>query len=152
MLITIEDVEELARADDFSLRGCAAILMWQWAESIPGRVPIPLVARLALPSTEDWYVQSPARCAAKQLLLSRAAARAIFDRMAASRDRHDRDYAVSDLIQVAAIEPRAVPRDLVRKLARDEDQAVATQATELLRALNGLTDSDRVNYYARFGI
>jgi hypothetical protein len=152
MLISVEDVEVLARAADFSLRGCAAILLWQWAESIPGRVPIPLLGRLTLPSTEDWYVQSPARCAAKQLLLRREVARTIFDRMAASRDRTDRDYAVSDLRQVAAVEPRAVPRDLARKLANDEDEAVAVEAIELLRALSGLTDKDRLDYYGGFAV
>jgi hypothetical protein len=152
MLISVEDVEVLARAADFSLRGCAANLLWQWAESIPGRVPIPLLGRLTLPSTEDWYVQSPARCAAKQLLLRREVGRTIFDRMAASRDQNDRDYAVGDLRQVAAVEPRAVPRDLARKLANDEDEAVAAEAIELLRALNGLTERDRLNYYGGFAI
>lgn len=152
MLISVEDVEVLARAADFSLRGCAANLLWQWAESIPGRVPIPLLGRLTLPSTEDWYVQSPARCAAKQLLLRREVARTIFDRMAASRDRTDRDYAVGDLRQVAAVEPRAVPRDLARKLANDEDEAVAVEAIELLRALSGLTDKDRLDYYGGFAM
>jgi len=152
MLISVEDVEVLTRAADFSLRGCAANLLWQWAESIPGRVPIPLLGLLTLPSTEDWYVQSPARCAAKQLLLRREVARTIFDRMAASHDRTDRDYAVGDLRQVAAVEPRAVPRDLARKLAHDEDEAVAAEAIELLRALNGLTDRDRLDYYGGFAI
>lgn len=152
MLVDIEDVETLARAAGPSLRGSAAVLLWQWAESIPGRVPVPLLGRLTQPSTEDWYVHSPARCAAKQLLLSRPAARAIFDRMAASHHRDDRDYAVSDMREVAAIEPRAVPRDFVRKLARDEDKDVAARAIKLLRMLDDLTDSDYWNYYHRFGI
>lgn len=72
--------------------------------------------------------------------------------MAASRDRHDRDYAVGDLQAVAEIEPRAVPRDLARKLARDEVQDVAARGVVLLRTLEGLTDRDRVRYYHRFGI
>ena len=152
MLVNIEDVETLARAAGSSLRGCAASLLWQWAESIPGRVSVPLLGRLTQPSTEDWYVHSPARCAAKQLLLSRASARAIFDRMAASHHRDDRDYAVADMREVAAIEPRAVPRDLVRKLAHDEDKDVAAQAIELLRSVDDLTDNDYWNYYHRFGM
>jgi hypothetical protein len=152
MLIETEDVERIADADASSLRGCAALLIWQWAESIPGRVPIPLLCKLTQPSTEDWYVHSPARAGARQLLLSRAAARAVFDRMAASRDRHDRDYAIDDLREVAMIEPRAIPLDLARKLARDEDQGVAERGIELLRVLDGLTDDDRISYYHRFGI
>jgi hypothetical protein len=151
-LIKIEEVEALAGSADFSVRCSAAVLLWQWAESSPGRVPIPLLSKLALPSTEDWYVHLAARAGAKQLLLRRAAARAIFDRMAASRDPSDRDWAVADLLAVAKAEPRAVPPDLARKLARDEDTSVATRATNLVRALDGVGDDERWSYYHRFGM
>ncbi|MEU9453716.1 hypothetical protein [Streptomyces sp. NPDC048277] len=93
MLIEIEDVKNQAVSADFSLRSSAAVVMWQWAESIPGRVPIPLLGRLSQPSTEDWYVHAAARAGANQLLLHRAATRAVFDRMAASRAQDDWDYA-----------------------------------------------------------
>jgi hypothetical protein len=79
MLIKIEDVEALAQSAHFCLRSGAATLLWQWAESNPGRVPVPLLSKLALPSTQDWYVHAAARAGAKQLLLRRAATRAIFD-------------------------------------------------------------------------
>jgi hypothetical protein len=151
-LIKIEEVEALAESADFSVRCSAAVLLWQWAESSPGRVPIPLLGKLALPSAEDWYVHHAARAAAKQLLLRRAAARAIFDRMAASRDPHDRDWAIADLLAVAKTEPRAVPPDLARKLASDEDTSVAARAAKLLRALDGIGDDQRWNYYHRFGM
>lgn len=152
MLIDIEDVERLARSAVTAHRICAACLLWQWAESNPGRVPIPLLGRLTQPSGEDWYVFSPARAAARQLLLSREGARAIFDRMAASQDRHDRDYAVGDLLEVAMVEPRAVPRDLAVKLARDEDKGVAERGVELLLMLQGLPNEERSGYYHQFGI
>jgi hypothetical protein len=42
-LITIEDVEALSQSADSSVRCNAAVLLWQWAESSPGRVPIPLL-------------------------------------------------------------------------------------------------------------
>lgn len=145
-------VEALARSADFSLRSSAAVLMWQWAESIPGRVPVPLLARLTQPSTEDWYVHAAARAGAKQLLLRRAAARAIFDRMAASRDRDDRYYAVADLLEVAEVEPRAVPADLARKLAADQDESVAAGAAKLLRAVRGVGEDERRKYYGSFGM
>lgn len=151
-VIKIEDVESLARSAEFSLRSSAAVLMWQWAESIPGRVPIPLLGRLTQPSAEDWYVHAAARAGAKQLLLRRAAARAIFDRMAASHDQADRDYAVADLLEVAAVEPRAVPADLARKLAHDSDGSVAARAAELLRAVGGVEEADRTKYYGGFGM
>jgi hypothetical protein len=152
MLVKIEDVEALARSADFSLRSSAAVLMWQWAESAPGRVPIALLGKLAQPSTEDWYVHAAARAGAKQLLLRRAAARAIYDRMAASHDRVDRDYAAGDLLEVAQAEPRAVPADLARKLADDRERSVATQGVELLRAIDAISDDERTRYYSSFGM
>jgi hypothetical protein len=152
MLIEIDEVEALARSDHFYLRSSAAVLLWQWAESIPSRMPVPLLGKLTLPSTEDWYVHAAARACAKQLLLRRAAARAIFDQMAASPDPDDRDYAVADLLEVANTEPRAVPIDLARKLARDEDTSVAARATELLRSLGDIGEDDGRNYYHGFGM
>ncbi len=152
MLVKIEDVEALARSADFSLRSSAAVLMWQWAESAPGRVPIALLGKLAQPSTEDWYVHAAARAGAKQLLLRRAAARAIFDRMAASHDRNDRDYAIADLLEVARTEPCAVPADLARKLASDPDESVAARAAELVRAVDGIGEDERRKYFSSFGM
>jgi hypothetical protein len=150
MLTKIEDVEALARSTDFSLRSSAAVLLWQWAESTPGRVPVPLLARLTQPSAEDWYVHAAARAGAKQLLLRRSAARAIFDRMAASRDQEDRHYAATDLLEVAEIEPRAVPADLAQKLARDHDKSVAAQAAKLVSAIKDVGEDERGNYYGPF--
>lgn len=111
-----------------------------------------MLARLTQPSTEDWYVHAAARAGAKQLLLRRAAARAIFDRMAASRDREDRDYAVADLLEVAEVEARAVPVDLARKLAADQDDSVAGRAAKLLHVIRGVGDDERRNYYGPFGM
>jgi hypothetical protein len=152
MLVALEEVEELTASAGFSLRSCAAVLMWQWAQSMPGRVPVSLLARLTLPSKEDWYVHAAARAGAKTLLLRRAAARAIFDRMAASRDREDRDYAAVDLLQVAAVEPRAVPADLAHKLAEDRDEGVAARGAEIVRAIEHLGKRETLGYYMRFGM
>jgi hypothetical protein len=68
-LVGIALVEDLASSDDFSLRSCAAMLLWQKAEIGPHQVPLPLLGRLARPATEDWYVQAPAMAAVKQLML-----------------------------------------------------------------------------------
>jgi hypothetical protein len=154
-LITIEDVEALDNAEQApgnAPRGSAAVLLWQWAESSPGRVPVPLLSKLAQPSRQDWYVHSPARAGAKQLLLVRPSARAVYDTMATSQDINDRHYAVSDLIQVAEVELRAIPIDLARKLAFDHDTSVAARGAELLLMLSGITDDDRWNYRHRFGL
>jgi hypothetical protein len=72
--------------------------------------------------------------------------------MAASRDPNDRDYAVADLLEVAEIEPRAVPPDLALRLARDEDKSVASRAAKLLRALDGIGENERWNYYGPFSM
>ena len=151
-LVTLEEVEGLTTSTHSSLRSCAAVLMWQWAQSLPGRVPVPLLTRLTLPSKEDWYVHAAARCGAKTLLLRRAAARAIFDRMAASRDKEDRSCAATDLLQVAEVEPRAVPADLARKLARDRDADVAEWGAKVVRAIEGLGERGSLDYYMPFGM
>jgi hypothetical protein len=151
-LVTVEEVEELTTSTNRSLRSCAAVLMWQWAQSLPGRVPVPLLTRLALPSKEDWYVHAAARAGAKTLLLRRAAARAVFDRMAASHDKEDRSCAATDLLQVAEMEPRAVPADLVRKLARDRDAVVAEWGAKVVRAIEGLGERGNLDYHMPFGI
>jgi hypothetical protein len=132
-LISIDAVERMARSDRNSLRISAAVLLWQWASAVPGRVPIPLLARLT----------APARAGAKQLLLARGAVRTVFDRMVSSRDRDDRAYAATDLLEVARIEPRAVPVDLARTLAHDRDEAVAARGAELLGALQAVDDAAR---------
>ena len=152
MLIKTEDVETLARSADFSLRSSAAVVLWQWAASVPGHVPVPLLARLTQPSTEDWYVHAAARAGAKQLLLRRAAARAIFDQMAESLDRDDRDYAAADLLEVAKVEPRAVPVDLAQKLARDDDKFVAARGAELVRTIEDVGEDGPWNYHGPFGM
>lgn len=149
-LLSIDDVDVLARSADSALRISAAVLLWQWATSRPDRVPIPLLGRLTQPSTEYWYVHAAARAGAKQLLLSRGAARAIFDRMAASQDPDDRHAAATDLLEVARIEPRAVPAELARRLAHDQDMAVATQAAALLRMVEAVEENERENYYGQF--
>ena len=151
-LVTVEEVEGLARSDNFSLRSSSAVLMWEWAISFPGRVPVPLLGRLTRPSREDWYVHAAARAGAKQLLLTRRTARAIFDRMAASQDGDDRSYAAADLLEVARVDPRVVPIDLARRLAHDHDKAVAKRGVELLRLLEGLKPSERMRVHGMFGI
>jgi hypothetical protein len=151
-LIRAEEVEAFARSKEVALRMSAAMLMWQHAESDPGRVSISLLGRLAHPSKEDWYVQAPARAAAKQLLLRRAATRAIFDRMAASHDVDDREYAARDLLEVAEVEPRAVPRDLAERLAGDREEVVAALGTSLRRALEDLDAEAHRKYFGAFGL
>jgi len=151
-LVAVEEVEGLARSDNFSLRSSSAVLMWEWAISFPGRVPVPLLGRLTQPSREDWYVHAAARAGAKQLLLTRQAARAIFDRMAASQDGDDRSYAAADLLEVARVDSRVVPIDLARRLAHDRDKAVAKRGAELLHVLEGIKPSERMRAHGMFGM
>ena len=145
-LVTIEEVEELTTSTHVR---CAVRCM---ADVAVGAVPArprarAAVGRLTLPSKEDWYVHAAARAGAKTLLLRRAAARAIFDRMVASRDPEDRSYAANDLLQVAEVEPRAVPADLARKLSRDRDKDVAATGAKIVRVIEGLGERGNLDYY-----
>lgn len=151
-LVKVDVVEAMATAGDFTLRSSAAVLLWQWAETNPGRVPLALLGRLARPTAEDWYVHSAARAGAKQLMLRRASARIIFEVMAASQDPVDRQYAVSDLLEVARQEPRAIPAELAESLANDTDDSVTSSAAELVHAIAHVDDQDRQRYYSAFGM
>lgn len=103
------------------------------------------------PSPADGaHAASPA--AGPSSLLHRAAARAIFDRTAASRDRDDRDYAVADLLAVAEVERRTVPTDLARKLADDPDKGVAARGAKLVRAVSVLGEHRDTGFYSQFGM
>jgi hypothetical protein len=72
--------------------------------------------------------------------------------MAASSDGDDRHYAVGDLLEVAEIEPRAVPGDLAEQLAADQDESVAAEAAKLLRAIRDVDEAERRKYYGQFGM
>ena len=142
-LIGNDVVEELGNSDDFTTRSSAATLLWDRAEVAPDSVPLGLLGRLALPSTEDWYVQAPAMAATKQLLLHRRAARIVLDTLAASVYADDRYAVAAALLDVASIDATAVPRDLAEKLAHDRDHLVATKAREVIAALGDCTDDGR---------
>lgn len=118
----------------------------------PGRVPVALLGRLARPATEDWYVHAAARAGAKELMLRRASAQIIFEFMAASEDPVDRQYAVTDLLEVARQEPRAVPLKLAHSLSNDSDDTVASKALELMDAIAHVDDEERRRYFGAFGM
>lgn len=134
-LITNEKVEALVMSDDYSVRSTAAALLWDRAEVAPADVPLGLLAKLALPSSEDWYVQAPAMAAAKVLLLRRRSARLIFDKLAASDDPEDRYAVAAALLDVAHVDSWAAPRNLARRLAADDDEQVASMGKQALAAI-----------------
>ena len=150
-LVSLEAIEQLANAGDFSTRSTAANLLWDRAEVAPNDVPLGLLGRLALPAGEDWYVQAPAMAAVKQLLLHRRAARIIFDTLATSKHADNRYAVAAALLDVAAVDPRAVPRDLAERLTVDEDELVAGKAAEVLAAL-GSNAAETRDHRSPFGI
>jgi hypothetical protein len=81
--------------------------------------------------------------AAKQLLLHRRAARIVFDVLAASDDSDDRHAVASALLDVARVDPTAVPSDLADRLARDEERLVMMKATEVLAVLRDADDEQK---------
>jgi hypothetical protein len=151
-LVTIQTIETLTLSDSFSLRSSAAVLLWQWAEISPGRVPLAQLGRLARPISEDWYVQAPAMAAVKELMLRRPEARVIIDALIDSSDGDDRYAAARALLDVAQVSKLAVPRDLAERLALDPNENVAATGIELLRATDGVSDEDRWSYFHRFGL
>jgi len=151
-LVSVETIETLAGAEEFSLRSSAAIILWQWSEVAPMKVPLPLLGRLARPQDEDWYVQAPAIAAAKQLMLRRPDARQIFDHLAESPDVEARYSAATALLNVAHVLPVVVPLDRVRALCQDPEESVASKGAELLRALDGIDEDDRRNHFSSFGL
>ena len=66
-------VEQLVDSSKLRHRMSAVEILWHMAVVDPGNVPLDYIAKLTKPSTEDWYVYSPAIAAAKQLALSRRA-------------------------------------------------------------------------------
>ena len=67
------------------------MILWDRSETDSGSVPLDLIAKLAKPSSEDWYVFAPALGAAKQLALTRRSALEIVLDLARSISPSDRD-------------------------------------------------------------
>lgn len=150
-LVSPDIIEELANSRDFSTRSVAAHILWDRAEVAPDLVPLGLLARLAIPAGEDWYVQAPAMAAVKQLLLKRQSARMIFDDLAGNEDSDNRYAVAAALLDVARVERRAVPGDLAERLALDQNEQVADKAAELIDFLGGLPTDER-DHLSPFGL
>lgn len=152
----IEDgwIEQLAESRIFQHRTAAALLLWDQAVVNPGIVPLDCVAKLAKPSTEDWYVYAPAIAAAKQLALTRLNGLGILLDLSDSPDATDRDYAVSALTEIADVDPAIVwgfARRHLEQVAHDPDEGIARRAFELLARLREL-DPDVRHTYGHFGL
>jgi hypothetical protein len=149
-LISVEMIETLTAGADYPARSCAANLLRDRAAVAPLGVPLPILGRLAVPSAEDWYVWAPAMAAVKELVLRRRDAYAILESLCASAEPQDR-YAVAQvLLDVAAVRPAAVARNLAERLLEDPDPLVAHKAQDVLTAVEHVSDADRAACYARF--
>ena len=151
-LISVEMIEKLAAGADYPARSCAANLLRDRAVVAPLDVPLPILGRLAVPSAEDWYVWAPAMAAVKELVLSRRDAYAILHSLCASAEPQDRHAVAQALLDVAAVRPAAVARELAERLLEDPDPLVARQAQDILTAIENVSDADRAACYARFGL
>jgi hypothetical protein len=145
-------VEQLVDSSVVQLRMSAATMLWDLAETLPGVVPLDLVAKLAKPSTEDWYVYAPALAAAKQLSLTRRSALELILDLARSLSADDRDAAVGALADLARVDAAVVPVNPVKRLARDSDPSIAKAAGDLLSTLNAITDEERHTRYGSFSL
>jgi hypothetical protein len=151
-LISVEMIEMLAAGADYPARSCAANLLRDRAVVAPLDVPLPILGRLAVPSAEDWYVWAPAMAAVKELVLSRPDAYVILHSLCASTEPQDRHAVAQALLDVAAVRPAAVARELAERLLEDPDPLVAGQAQDVLTAIENVSDADRAACYARFGL
>jgi hypothetical protein len=151
-LISVEMIETLAAGADYPARSCAANLLRDRAAVAPLDVPLPILGRLAIPSAEDWYVWAPAMAAVKELVLSRGDAYAIFQSLCTSAEPQDRHAVAQALLDVAAVKPAAVARELAERLLKDPDPLVARQAQDVMTAIEHVSDADRAACYVRFGL
>lgn len=151
-LVHVSWIEKLAASERHPLRMSAAMMLWDLSVTAPGTVPLDLVAKLAKPATEDWYVFSPALGAAKQLALSRRSALDIVLDLAESSSADDRDYAIAALIDIADVDSALLPVAPVEQLSRDSDPSVAKRAASLLSKLSHITNAQRNTRYGSFGL
>jgi hypothetical protein len=109
-----------------------------------------VLGRLALPSTEDWFVWAPAMAAVQELALHRREAYAIFSSLAASDDARDRFAVAAALLGLAGVRPDAVARGLAERLSEDPDPLIAEKARNVLSATEQVTDREHAECYQRF--
>jgi hypothetical protein len=151
-LVQMGWVEQLVGSHVVQHRMSAAMILWDLSETMAGVVPLDLIAKLARPSTEDWYVYSPALGAAKQLSLSRKSALQIIVDLASSLSADDRDAAISALRDLARVEAAIIPLKTVERLSKDSDSSVSEAAKNLLPCLSVITDDERRATYGKFGL
>jgi hypothetical protein len=149
-LVSPEMVETLAGHARYQARACAASLLRDRAAVAPLDVPVEVLGRLALPSTEDWFVWAPAMAAVQELALHRREAYAIFNSLAASDDARDRFAVAAALLGLAGVRPAAVARDLAERLGEDPDPLIAEKARDVLGATEQVTDREHTECYQRF--
>lgn len=135
--VSMERLAALSESTVFQHRSCVATILWDLADTSPGRVPLDILAALARPSHEDWYVYSPALAAVKQLALTRKSAWHIIEALARSDDADDRSYAASAAIDVAKQNPSLVPLAIATLLSSDDDDSVAEQGRRLRELIKG---------------
>jgi hypothetical protein len=149
-LVPTEMVELLASGPGYLPRSCAANLMLDRAAAAPLDVPVQLLGRLARPHDEDWCVSAPALAAVKELVLTRRDACAVLESLAASAEPQDRYAAAQALLEIAVVKPAAVAPGLAGRLAGDADPLVAGRASEVMTAIENVTDDERAGCYGHF--
>jgi nucleoside phosphorylase len=150
-LISRRQHSQLATHGNFSVRASAASICMDLAHSAPALVPLDILLKLGV-YDEDWYVEAPAMAIVKLLMLTRRHARVIFDRLATSDEATDRYDVAAALLDIAQIEPAAVPPDLVQRLVKDEDELVKTKAEEVAEVISTLPEGAYSKRYQPFGI
>ncbi|HEU5003143.1 MAG TPA: TIR domain-containing protein [Actinomycetota bacterium] len=151
-LIGTEPIEKLARSDDPTCRIAAVGALWTLALTLPGRVPLDLVAILCRPAVEDWYVWAPALATLQELALSRPEALAIIAELTSSGNVDDRYAATRALLDLAKVRPEIIPPSIVEKLKRDREESIRESARVLEAEAARASAHARDRAYRRFFI
>jgi hypothetical protein len=104
-LVGSDVIEELASDAESSVRSSAATILYLLSLSAQVAVPIDIVARLARPDEEDWYVYTPAISALQELSLTGQEAMERIAVIAASENAGVRAHAASALLAIAKVKP-----------------------------------------------
>lgn len=151
-LVDRQLIEELASMDDTAARITAVGILEDLANVAPADVPLGQLGRLALPGSEDWYVQAPAMALTKLLMLKRRHARVIVDGLSRSGNVDDRYAAADAVLDVAKVDPLVAPRDVAERLAVDAEPLVREKAQEALESMGPYDEMAEWRRWRIFGI
>jgi hypothetical protein len=130
-LISQEQIYQLSKHNNFSVRSCAASICWNLSEFAPDRVPLDVRMQLSV-FDEDWYVEAPANAALKTLVRSCRAVLRIYHQRLLSENEEEASHAAAALRDIAEHEPGLLDRARLSDAAASLKKRGNDEATRLL--------------------